>query len=487
MIVALVPRVKDLMSSPEPSRSEEVRTDSENCFDQRNNCFEENLCECSKTTLRDIIAINVGGQIFQTKRSTLKRYPDTLLGSDEIEDFFIPETKEYFFDRNRSAFEPILYYYQSDGLICLPSNVNPDVFVEELRFYKIDETVIKRLVSPIEKSTSSVDLYTFKYPLQKKLWQLFDEPQSSAPARALGYFDQIVIFMAVICQCLESLPAIREAESPDQNFWGIMTVSAAKTIIMSVERVSIIWFTLDFIMRIVTCPDKHQFVKSLLNWFDLLAVIPFYLELMAHHLNPPFIMVLRLFRALRIVRIFKISRYFQGLFALGYALRQSAGELLILTMTLITFVALYSSLMFFSEGCAEPCDEHGCGERCSADDPNQFDSVVAGFWWSIVTMSTVGYGDYVPKTPLGKLVGGLCALTGILVISLPFPIIITNFNRFMKIRRPKVGRYATIDDGCHENFEGKYPEYSGVAYGFLPRHRTERRSKKINNDEVYMT
>ena len=57
-----------------------------------------------------------------------------------------------------------------------------------------------------------------------KIPQLFDEPQSSAPARALGYFDQIVIFMAVICQCLESLPAIREAESPDQNFWGIMTL-----------------------------------------------------------------------------------------------------------------------------------------------------------------------------------------------------------------------------------------------------------------------
>ena len=262
------------------------------------------------------------------------------------------------------------------------------------------------------------------------------------------------------------------------------SVRAAEKLIFVVERVSIVWFTLDFVVRIVTCPDKIQFVKSLLNWFDLLAVIPFYLELMAHHLNPPFIMVLRLFRALRIVRIFKISRYFQGLFALGYALKQSAGELLILTMTLTTFVALYSSLMFFSEGCSDTCDEHGCGELCDKDVPNRFDSVVAGFWWSIVTMSTVGYGDYVPKTPLGKLVGGLCALTGILVISLPFPIIITNFNRFMKIRRPKIGRYTTIDDGCHENFEGKYPEYNGVAYGFLPRHRTQSNRNKIQKNVI---
>ena len=261
-------------------------------------------------------------------------------------------------------------------------------------------------------------------------------------------------------------------------------MSVAKIVILSVERVSIVWFTLDFVMRILTCPDKALFVKSILNWFDLLAVIPFYLELMAHHLNPPFIMVLRLFRALRIVRIFKISRYFQGLFALGYALKQSAGELLILTMTLITFVALYSSLMFFTEGCADICDEHGCGDQCTDDTPNKFDSVVAGFWWSIVTMSTVGYGDYAPKTPLGKVVGSLCALTGILVISLPFPIIITNFNRFMKIRRPKVGRYTTIDDGCHENFEGMYPEYSGVAYGFLSQRRISIPGSKTVENSV---
>ena len=246
------------------------------------------------------------------------------------------------------------------------------------------------------------------------------------------------------------------------------SVGQAKQVTIGVEKISITWFTIDFVTRLVTCPDKREFLQSVLNWFDLLAVTPFYLELLAEHLNPPFIMVLRLFRALRIVRIFKISRYFQGLFALGYALRQSAGELLILTMTLITFVALYSSLMFFSEGCSDHCsgdgDSHECGQKCPPGESNQFDSVIAGFWWSIVTMSTVGYGDYVPKTPLGKVVGSLCALTGILVISLPFPIIITNFNRFMKITTPKAGSYATIDNGLHES--NRFPEFNGVAYGF---------------------
>ena len=84
----------------------------------------------------------------------------------------MPETKEYFFDRNRSAFEPILYYYQSEGLICLPATVNPDVFVEELRFFKIDADVIKRLVGRSEDQPSSEDLDYFKHPLQRKLWQV---------------------------------------------------------------------------------------------------------------------------------------------------------------------------------------------------------------------------------------------------------------------------------------------------------------------------
>ena len=127
---------------------------------------------------------------------------------------------------------------------------------------------------------------------------------------------------------------------------------------------------------------------------------------------------------------------------------------------LATFVVLFSSLVFFTESC-------GLEDEVCEHTSNQFDSVVAGFWWSIVTMSTVGYGDYVPKTPLGKVVGSLCALTGILVISLPFPLIITNFNKFMRFRHSKSKAYATIADGLGEDMPYHIPEYTGIAYGFF--------------------
>jgi hypothetical protein len=81
MIVTLVPELANHMSSADCSGSRLKISDPQSCFDhQINNCFKEHACACSKTTIRDIISINVGGMIFQTKRSTLKRFPETLLG-----------------------------------------------------------------------------------------------------------------------------------------------------------------------------------------------------------------------------------------------------------------------------------------------------------------------------------------------------------------------------------------------------------------------
>lgn len=238
------------------------------------------------------------------------------------------------------------------------------------------------------------------------------------------------------------------------------------------------------LVRVISCPKKVEFIKSMLNWLDILAVLPFYLELVLFP-SKPYLTVLRFFRTIRIVRIFKMSRYFQGLFALGRALAASAGELLLLSLMLATFVVLFSSLIYFTDAdwclkqCAEEQDPDECLVTCKAANPNSFDSVVQGFWWSLITMSTVGYGDYVPKTELGKVVGGMCALTGILVISLPFPLIITNFNKFMRFGANKSQVYATIVDGYGDDIPHLIPEFNGVAYGFCPGEQANNKYTKI--------
>ncbi|XP_063683294.1 potassium voltage-gated channel subfamily A member 2-like isoform X2 [Bolinopsis microptera] len=483
----------------------------------------------SSSKNRDIVTLNVGGLCFQTRRSTLRRYPETLLGSDEIESYYEAERGEYFFDRNRAVFQPILGYYLSNGVMCLPSHINPDIFVEELRFFKMGPHVISRFAIQQASSQWLINQgMRFCHPLQKKLWMCLDNPDSGRLAKVIAYLDLVIILIAVVAQCLESLPQIRAECPPDQSWNGPTSCVA----LLAIEAVSNIWFTLNFTIRFVCCPDKRRFAKSVLNWFDLLAILPFYLDLIfRQQKNLSFLMVLRFFRTLRIVRIFKMSRYFQGLFALGYALSSSAGELVILALMLITFVVLFSSLIFFTEQPDEVMTVHvnntfdfliqlnstcnpvinltnmlsECGSQLAVpltivlgnktitisdvqgcEPPptpsNQFDSIITGFWWSIITMSTVGYGDYAPKTAMGKVVGSLCALTGILVISLPFPLIINRFNNFMRLRSANGNsRYSTIENGLNSDI-GVVPEYSGVAFGFFSKDRIPRVADKEDTD-----
>jgi len=84
---------------------------------------------------------------------------------------------------------------------------------------------------------------------------------------------------------------------------------------------------------------------------------------------------------------------------------------------LVIFIVIFASLVYYAE-------------RTQLNPENDFDSIPVGLWWAIVTMTTVGYGDLVPKTYIGMLVGSMCAVTGVLTIALPVPVIVSNFALF---------------------------------------------------------
>lgn len=124
--------------------------------------------------------------------------------------------------------------------------------------------------------------------------------------------------------------------------------------------------------------------------------------------------ILEFFSIIRIMRLFKLTRHSSGLKILIQTFRASAKELTLLVFFLVLGIVIFASLVYYAE-------------RIQTNPHNDFNSIPLGLWWALVTMTTVGYGDMVPKTYIGMFVGALCALAGVLTIALPVPVIVSNF------------------------------------------------------------
>ena len=124
----------------------------------------------------------------------------------------------------------------------------------------------------------------------------------------------------------------------------------------------------------------------------------------------------------RILRLFKLTRHSPGLKILIQTFRASADELGLLVFFLLVGLVVFASFVYHAE--------HLQQSSSSPADSTGFTSIPLGLWWSIVTMTTVCYGDLAPRTYLGMLVGSVCALLGVLTLNLPLPIIVNNFGLF---------------------------------------------------------
>lgn len=405
------------------------------------------------------IRINVRGLVFETYEQTLAQYPQTLLGSPSKRvEYYNPLSKEYCFDRDKTVFDSILFFYQSCGILSCPEHIPRENFLEEIKFFQLHQADkrYKEEIEPEEQKDAKDALP--ENPLTREIWKLFEYPDSSIWADLLAKFSLLIIIISTITFCVETFPSFRrhtvcrnvtsnvltndtntynESNFPWNNSQVIVLVSERHCTVIergsywsTIEAAYVAWFTFEYIMRVISAPRRIKFMKSALGLVDFLAILPFYITIMFEEdgtLLTSF-PVLRIIRLVRVLRVLKLSRYSKGLKVLANTLLISGKDLPSLFAVLIINVILFSSVIYYVENDIKD---------------NDFESIPDAFWWTIVTMTAVGYGDKVPKGALGKLIGAVCAVSGIVVLfCFPTPVLLSHFEEMYKLKGSGPGKKA---------------------------------------------
>ena len=322
--------------------------------------------------------------------------------------------------------------------------------------------------------------------LKPKIWSLFDEPHSGPWARIVSLTSVFFILISILSFCLKThpncrVPVIRNVTVRDfKNNVTFWTLDKAQTYpheaFFYVELVCNIWFTFELIIRFIVTPKVRVFLESPLNWIDFVATISFHSDTLLQHYFSDIenADILEFFSIIRILRLFKLTRHSPGLKILIHTFKASSKELTLLVFFLVLGMVIFASLVYYAE-------------RLHTNPKNDFKSIPEGLWWAVVTMTTVGYGDMVPKTYAGIIVGSLCALSGVLVIALPVPVIVSNFSMFyshtqarMKLPKKRRRVVAVQQPRRHPGRHGGHHSH-GEAMDERSLHRRTGAMKHNNN------
>lgn len=207
------------------------------------------------------------------------------------------------------------------------------------------------------------------------------------------------------------------------------------------DAFSVFVFTAEYLLRLWTCTSDKRFrgaLKGRLRFaatpfalVDLMAILPFYVPMFL----PLDLRVIRALRLFRLLRILKMGRYSESLRMMGNVLREEKEALLVTVFGVSILLVIASSLMYFIENAAQP---------------DLFSSIPAAIWWGVATVTTVGYGDMYPITPLGRFLGAIIAILGIGAIAIPAGIVTTGFAKEIQKRHGKKSMCPHCGKDIHE-------------------------------------
>jgi voltage-gated potassium channel len=238
-------------------------------------------------------------------------------------------------------------------------------------------------------------------------------------------FDLILIYaivISVVFLMMDSVVAVNDR-------WGY--------IINYIEWFFTIAFTLEYGVRIYSSPARWRYIRSFFGVIDLLSILPAYVSVLIPGAN--YLLMLRLVRVLRVFRVLKLMRYInEGNFILR-SMFNARHKILVFFLAVLVIATIFGSIMYMVEG-----------------PENGFTSIPRSIYWTIVTITTVGYGDITPQTTLGQIVASAAMLTGYSIIVVPTGIITAEFTQEIQRERnliacPKCGKsgHDKAANFCH--------------------------------------
>ncbi|XP_031560814.1 potassium voltage-gated channel protein Shal-like [Actinia tenebrosa] len=373
----------------------------------------KNLQTISKYDHR--LRFNVGGTYFEILKENLARFPDTLLGGNRKTQFFDEKRNEFFFDRDPIMFKYILDFYRT-GKFHISTPDCMESISDELAFFGIPESFVSECCCEyinFENNLEEERIHIQKkapdaFGGREKLHEFLTDFKSSLAAAIFSYFFVLVVVINICIIVGETLECALNRKCGDYF----------EAEFFCVDSFCVAVFTLEFFSRLFSCPDRREFIKDFSNIVDLIGILPYYFGIMERLIETnntalqSIITILRIFRIFRVIKLARHSEQFQTLLL---SIGQAAGELGGILFSFLALMVMFSTLIFVAED--------GGSENL-----NGFTSIPAAFWYTLVTMTTLGYGDIYPGTFFGKVIGSACALAGVVLLALPVPIIEERLN-----------------------------------------------------------
>uniref|UniRef100_A0A3P9Q4I6 Potassium voltage-gated channel modifier subfamily V member 2 n=1 Tax=Poecilia reticulata TaxID=8081 RepID=A0A3P9Q4I6_POERE len=337
--------------------------------------------------------INVGGTIYLLPYRLAARYPKTRIGrlatytdhSKKLDlcDDYIVQSNEFFFDRDPKVFHNIFNFYRT-GVLCIKEELCPHHFLEEIHYWGVRIKYTHRCcrISFEERQ----DELNEQLKVQKEL-----------------------------------LAEVGPTEPPRTATAG--SSCTAKT--QSYQQFL-------YLLRLVSTPDLKSYMRSVLNTVDLVAILPHYLQMLLECFEDEDVhrhagdietvarvgkvgQVLRIMRLMRIFRILKLARHSTGLRAFGFTLRQCYQQVGCLLLFIGMGIFMFSAMVYSVEH-----DVYN----------TNFTSMPHAWWWAAVSISTVGYGDMLPETNLGRVFAFACISFGVILNGMPISILYNKFSDY---------------------------------------------------------